>query len=564
MLLELNIKDFAVISELHLELREGFNVLTGETGAGKSILVGALSLILGARSSTDMIRTGCKKAEISACFKMPENDELEAIFQSQGLKKPKDGILRIRREINSSGRSRSFIQDNQEPLNSLNALGRRLVDIHGQHEHQSLLNTERHLFILDSFGGLEKQRKKVEELYDLQEKLTKETARLKRLKAKQKEREALLEYQKAEIDKAQLKENEIVALDKELAVLRNAESLKQTSSDIYTALYESEGSLYDALSAKLRSLATITEIDDSLQPVDEILNSVLVQIQEASDMLRSYSDGIDLDQERLELSEERLTLLEGLERKYQMSIDEIIDYRRKIEKETEDYSTLEEAIEEKDAELLQTEEKLRQNALKLSQNRKIIAESLQKEIDEELKELGMKDGRFRVQFKENEDKDDEITVGREGIDNIEFMFSANIGENIRPLAKAASGGELSRIMLAIKNRLTSADFIPTLIFDEVDAGIGGRTAEIVGKKLKKLAAEHQVMVVTHLPQIAALADAHFSVSKFEKSGRVQTRVDLLDWPGRETELARMIGGESFSEAARKTAAEIVKLKRNEK
>lgn len=529
MLQQLRIKDFAIIDDLTIKFRSGLNVLTGETGAGKSIVVDAFGLALGERAQTDMIRTGRNETIIEAFLDMPAHPLLEQL----GI--PSDDGIILRRNLSSTGKSRAYINDTMINVQTLLAVGVTLVDIHGQHEHQSLLSTDNQRIMLDAYA-------KLTELSSAFGKLFHEVQSIKAMLSKSRsdirernERIDLLRFQINEIDSASLKSDEKEKLTEEKAILSNLAKLNELTDLAHSLLYSGEGSVQDKLSSAHSAIKEISAIDNSAAEVLDLIDGARPLIDDATISLRRYKDRYDVDPDRLEEIEERLDLIRKFEKKYGEGIDSILAFRENAARELEGLTLSDERLQDIEKTLAAKEMQLNEEAFKISIMRKEAAERLEAEIISALKELALEKAEFRVAVRE-------CPVSSAGIDNIEFLFSANKGEPPKSLSKTASGGELSRIMLALKETFAEVDKIPVLIFDEVDAGIGGRTAESVGISLKKLSKKHQVLCITHLPQIAAMADHHIVIEKAEKKGGVSVKVIEPSQKEREQEIARMLSG----------------------
>lgn len=529
MLQQLRIKDFAIIDDLTIKFRSGLNVLTGETGAGKSIVVDAFGLALGERAQTDMIRTGRNETIIEAFLDMPAHPLLEQL----GI--PSDDGIILRRNLSSTGKSRAYINDTMINVQTLLAVGVTLVDIHGQHEHQSLLSTDNQRIMLDAYA-------KLTELSSAFGKLFHEVQSIKAMLSKSRsdirernERIDLLRFQINEIDSASLKSDEKEKLIEEKAILSNLAKLNELTDLAHSLLYSGEGSVQDKLSSAHSAIKEISAIDNSAAEVLDLIDGARPLIDDATISLRRYKDRYDVDPDRLEEIEERLDLIRKFEKKYGEGIDSILAFRENAARELEGLTLSDERLQDIEKTLAAKEMQLNEEAFNISIMRKEAAERLEAEIISALKELALEKAEFRVVVRE-------CPVSSAGIDNIEFLFSANKGEPPKSLSKTASGGELSRIMLALKETFAEVDKIPVLIFDEVDAGIGGRTAESVGISLKKLSKKHQVLCITHLPQIAAMADHHIVIEKVEKKGGVSVKVIEPSQKEREQEIARMLSG----------------------
>ncbi|WP_279230306.1 DNA repair protein RecN [Thermohalobacter berrensis] len=560
-LTELSIKNFAIIDNVHISFSKGFNVLTGETGAGKSILINAIEMVLGGRAAKEYVRRGKEKAIIEAIFQIENPNKINKILEEYGIKSEPDNTLLLTREIFSTGRSTSRINGRTVTLTMLNNLTKYLVDIHGQHEHQSLLTWENHINFIDLLGGNKvfKLKKNIKYYYN---ELKKYRNKLNSLTENEMERERqidLLKFQIEEIDNAQLEENEEDELMNEYNILSNAEEIMKTIGDITEKLNSTdfyEKSLIDELNNILTNLQKISEHDSKLENYSNIVESIIFQLQDLSRELRLYIDTIEYDPERLELVNERIDLINKLKRKYGNSIKDILKYRDKIYKELQILENSKEEIQKINKEIKKNEDKLSKLCNELTKERRIIGNNIEKNITEELKKLNMKDIKFKVKY----DKYDYFTEN--GLDKIEFYISPNPGEPLKPLSKIASGGEMSRIMLAFKSILAEVDEIPCLIFDEIDTGISGKTAQIVGRKISKLSKTRQIICITHLPQIASISESHFYIDKIVSNGRTMTKIQKLDYDGRIKEISRLLGGYNLTTSTKKYAEEMIKNLKN--
>ncbi len=537
MLRFLSIRNLAVIDRLELEFGPGLGVLTGETGAGKSILVGAVGLLAGGRASADLVRTGEELATVEAIF---ESDNRELI---------------VRREISAQGgRSRAFVDGTLATSTALRDLAAPLVDLHGQHEHQMLLDPSAHLDLLDEFGGLTDARGPVAQAFAAWQHVRAERDALLTDERQKAARAEFLSFQLQEIDRVAPRAGE----DDELAAIRqvlaNADKLQRLCADAYTSLYEGDQAALPALGVVWRRLGELAGIDERFRPYLEARDGVKAQLEDLAFFLRSYADGIDASPARLQEIEDRLALLERLKRKHGPSLDAVLQKSEGLRRELDDIEHSTERAARLDADVSAARDAYRRLAATLSEERRKTAERFSRALEGSLSELAMPRTRCDVRFAAERGED---AWTDRGIDEAEFFISPNAGEELRPLARIASGGELSRIMLALKT-LASIDAPgKTLIFDEVDTGIGGAAADVVGARLQKLADRVQVLCITHLPQIAAHGGAHYRISKSVKAGRTVTAVARLAGPDREAELARMIGGAAVSQAVLASAREML-------
>jgi len=546
---------------LHPGPAPGLNIFTGETGAGKSIVVDALNLALGERASAELIRTGCQEAVVEAAFELNKTNmtELRALLAEQGIEADPREDLIVRRVLSASGKNKIYINGSLANLATLAALGASLADIHGQHEHQSLLSLERQMEMLDSFGGLTGLREDLAGLYHQLQAARKALAELEAGEQNRARREDILLYQKNEIEAATLKPGEDENLANEQKILANSEKLASLSHTADEALYSSDSSVLSGLKKAMTSLREIAAIDNRLTPILELCEAGRVQIEEAAREVSSYADRMEFDPERLERIGDRLDTIQKLKKKYGGTIEEIMVFGIKISAELERMERSTEEIERLKSEIQAIKFSLTSKAQELTKNRVTAGRVLEKKIEAELVQLGMKKAILNVKITQEPGGDtlDGRKLGPHGADRVEFLIAPNPGEEPRPLAKIASGGEVSRIMLALKTILMEGDSIPTLVFDEVDAGIGGAVAEEVGKKLKRVAAKRQVFCITHLPQIASMATSHYGVAKFVKMDRTSTEVRLLGEQERVNEIARMLGGKIITEATIKHAEEMI-------
>ena len=553
MLQELRIKNFAIIDELDLSFLKGFNILTGETGAGKSIILNAVQLLLGDRASEELIRSSEEEASVEALFDISENREVKGRIQEKGQRllgtEERDSLL-VRRVISRSGRGKAFINGNLATLGMLSEIGEELLSIYGQHEHQSLQRVDTHIDILDEFGELMELREEFQNLFQRFTSLSQELDRIRGEKERREKERELKAFQSKEIEKAGIRIGEEQALKEEKKVLAHAKKLTDFANASEELLYSTEGSAIERMQAVLHQGKEMTMIDPSLSPIFKNLDGALIQLEEVALALRDYSKRIEVNPGRLEEIEIRLEEIDRLKRKYGSSEADILRFKEEIDDTLNSFTSDEERLSRLEREVGPLQEEMTQRAQKLSRERKQVASELKRSVEKELATLGMKKTTFQVRI-------DDQALSNKGKDRIEFLISPNIGEEVKPLAKIASGGELSRIMLAMKRILAIIGGRQVLIFDEVDAGIGGAIAEVVGRKLRELSKHHQVICVTHLPQIACFAERHHSVKKEVKSGRTVTVVDPLEKEARVEEIARMLGGVKVTEKTRAHAQEMM-------
>ncbi len=564
MLRELRIKNFAVIDEVVLELKSGLNILTGETGAGKSIILNALGLIAGERGASDIIRNGEDEATVEALFDSSPAG-IQDILSEAGFQI--DDELVVKRVLSRSGKNRIYLNGSLCPLAVLAAAGGTLVHIYGQHEQNTLLQAETHLNLLDAFAGVAAAAKTMKERYGALVKAWDALHEARESLDARRREKALFETQAEEIAQARLRVGEEEEIRATKDILAHSEKLHQGCREGEELLYEGDAALVSSLgkyTVRLRELATI---DKNLKPTVDLLESSLAQLQEAAAQLRRYAERVHFDPRALEQVEDRLDEIQRLKRKYNGGIEDILRQHEAITASLDGLERGEEQIAGLEKAFAEARQAAWDNAEKISHERQRAAIKLKRDMEREVKALGMPETRFEARFLTQDERADEPPffiagkrLSERGMDQVEFYFSPNPGEPVKPLAKIASGGELSRLMLALKALVLTPGVVSTLLFDEVDAGVGGRVAEIVGKKLKQVAAHHQVISVTHLPQIAALAESHYVVQKAVEKGRTFTRVKQLSERERIAELARMLGGVKITEQTRKHAEELARGK----
>jgi DNA repair protein RecN (Recombination protein N) len=572
MLTTLRIKNFALVSDLTLELQPGCNVITGETGAGKSIIIGALNLVLGERADRTLIRSGEESCSVEAVFEVATlKAPLKKFLEENGLEPCEQNQLVLKRAFTASGTNRQFVNGSPTTLNILAAIGEWLVDIHGPHDHQSLLHPAKQLTILDAFGGLEKEREAFGELVRRRAILENEKSALIVDEKTYTQQLDLLRFQVREITGACLRPDEEKSVEEDFNRASNAAKLLQLSQAALDALSENDNSLLTQTGAIGRTLQELQRVDSGAANLVELHSQVAGCLRELQSELSHYAEKVDVDPARLAELEERLNLIHSLKRKYGATLAEVIAFGAEakqklaqLESRDAELARLNAALKKLDAELLSA-------GKKLSAARKKVIPQLAKAVGRQLEDLGFRQSKFDVDIK-TDFVGDELTSlkSREslslltsaptfrqaGFDEIEFRFAPNPGEPARPLRAIASSGEMARVMLALKTVLAAEDEIPVLIFDEVDANVGGETANAVGEKMKQIAAKRQVLCITHLPQVAAPADAHYVVTKQVKNGRTISEIELLGKKERVTELARMLGGQT--DAARKHAEALLK------
>ncbi len=564
MLRELRVRNLAVIESLTVPFGPGLNVLTGETGAGKSILIDALTLLLGERAQpAETIRAGAESATIEAVFDAPRKSPVATLLQEHGITL-EDGQLVVRRELVRGGRGRVFLNDANTTLALLERLGETLVEVHGQHEHQALLRSARHLDLLDAFAGLGILRDRLRQRHDEWRSASAELDALRVSARDQVARTTQYRETMAEIDGARLRPSEEEELREERRRLVNAERLAEGATGAYRELYDDPASAVERAGRAASLLRDLARIDPEIQPTIQALDTALVHLDETARVLRSYRDGVVFDPPRLDAIERRMDEIGRLKRKYGESVEAVLTLRVRLETDLEGLAR----AGEDEGRLAERVERLRTElvtrATDLAERRDQAVGRLETAVLAELAALDLEGAVFRVRLVRERAGQGELGVGPQawrlgpkGVDQAEFLFSGNAGEDARPLARIASGGELSRTMLALKVVLAATDAVPVLIFDEVDVGIGGKTADTVGKKLRQVSRTRQVLCVTHLPQIAAYADQHFRVEKREDDGRTATTVAALVKNDRVREVARMLGGESVTDTSLQHALELI-------
>ena len=566
MLRTLYIRDYALIEQLDVEFDSGLNILTGETGAGKSIIVGALKMILGERASMDVVRTGSRKAIIEGSFDEVDLPKLRRLLEAHQIES--QSCLILRREIDRS-HSRAFINDTPATLPLMREVASQLIDLHGQHEHQSLLRTETHLELLDSFGSLgglladyQRQHARTRDLFEKRAGIVGRQGLLQ-------ERKDRLGFEIGEIDEVRLEPKEEEGLEDERSRLENAERLYSATAALYDLLYAREGATGDQLIVARNELQAIVRIDRAFENVFEEIRSAQIVVAEIAAFLQDYNARIEFNPVRLEAIRARLSELDRLKRKYGGTVLAVIDYRARIGAEYDLAANFEASLQELDAEIQTAQELLSRAALRLSEKRHEVADRIEGAIAAEMARLGMENSRLEVCFARREAPDGWITLPaanrkplrfkalKNGMDEVEFFVSTNIGEQPKRLSRIASGGEISRIMLALKTILAKTDSLPILVFDEIDNGISGAIARKVGESMGDLARYHQIIAITHLPQIAALGQAHFVVEKHIGKERTRTEIRRIEDEERAEYLAMLITGADVTEATRESARELM-------
>ncbi len=569
MLKNLLIKNYALIEEIAVDFSSGLTIITGETGAGKSILIDALGLLLGERASTDMIRTGAEKAIVEGVFYIKGIARVADILR--GTENDITEELIIRRELTTKGQSRCFVNDSPVSVSLLKEIGDELVDLHGQHEHQSLLRPETHIDFLDDFGGYEKETASYQTLFRSLAELTGKKRELHDQENELKAKKSLYEFQIKEIDTVNPQTGEEDQLESELKILENTEKLNELTNGIHQLLYEAEHSVRDSLIKARKMVEQLAEIDGTFTESIGEARSAEVIVEELSKQVQTYASRIEFNPERLEKIRERLGSLSLLKKKYGGTVDLLIEFRKKIGEEFKFAENFDVELSKLEKELESLRSECGTKASLLTHKRKESAKKLEHAILSSIAELGIQKAKFVTVIQQSTvDKSSttlSVKIGNQlfaatskGVDQVEFFISTNVGEDVKPLVKVASGGEVSRIMLALKGALADSDKTPLLIFDEIDTGVSGRIGQSVGLSLKRLSQHHQVIAITHLPQIAGLADAHFAVEKIEANKKTSTRLRKLETEERVREVAKLMSGAEVTDAGLKSAKELMGIK----
>ena len=555
MLLSLSVSNYAIIDNVSINFGEGMNVLTGETGAGKSILVGALSMALGYRSSSEMVRTGETKATVKALFTLEETDRrILNILADQGIE-TEDGSLLIQREIFANGRNVCKINGSLVNVSALRQIGLLLVDIHGQHEHQKILDPETHLSLLDEYGR-DELRPLIDRVREDYTDMKSKNQRWRKLLEQAKEgTDAQSEFEKRlkDIEEADLKPGEDEELSARLTVMKNSEKIFALVDEAYRSVYGEAAPVLGSLNTASVSLENAARLDPSLQALSKTVTDAYVSLDDAAVTLRDYRDRIEYSPEKADEISSRLSRIERLKRRYGETIEDILKYRDEMKECLSIINNMDAELARAKEEYDSSREAYMASARTLSAARHTVAEDLSKRLVEVLSELNMGSVRFSVAFRDFDGR----TLSSAGIDRVEFLISTNAGEEVKPLSKVASGGEVSRIMLALKSIFADADFTDTLIFDEIDTGISGRTAQVVAEKMCELSGNHQLICISHLPQIASMASTHIVIEKTVEGGRTRTMVDTVEGEERVREIARMISGVEVTDVTLSSAREMI-------
>lgn len=557
MLNSLSIKNVAVIDKLDVEFHNGVSVLTGETGAGKSIIIDSINMILGDRANKELVRYGTDKAVVQAIFDAPQ--AVCDILADNDIDVD-DGQIVITRQLTKEGKSVARINGMVVTLNVLREISDELINIHGQHDNQALLTPARHVAFLDAYAGNEEYIGKYKEILQKKRQIEKKLASLEMDEQEKMQRIDLLEYQVNEIKKASLEKGEEADLREQREIYANAEQITNSVNEAYTNIYEGDEtqSAYDGISIAVDALSKISDLNPQLKTMYDSLSTLMYSLEDTAHELKEFGDTVEFDEQTLNDIEERLDLISKLKRKYGGSIEEILEYMKKAETELNDIKLSDERTNEMKTELLQVTDELRKNGLVLSERRKEAAKVLEGAIEAALHELNMEKAKFSVNIENDESFYDN------GMDKVEFLISTNPGEPLKPLVKIASGGELSRVMLAIKSILADTDGVDTLIFDEIDTGVSGKAAMSIARKLSQIGKNKQVLCITHLPQLTSAADNHYLIQKDTDGDMASTTLKELDDEGRELELARIIDGGEVTELALSHAKQMLENARNEK
>ena len=553
MLLEISIKNFAIIEEVSLHFDQGMTILTGETGAGKSIIIDAMNMMLGSRATTDVIRHGASKAEIEGLFSLENSRSLKPIFEEQGLELTDELI--IRREILQNGRSVSRVNGQLVNLSVLKAIGQHLVDIHGQHDQEELMRPQLHIAMLDEFGDQEflTLKDRYYETFDRYRSLRKQVLTLQKNQQEHKARIEMLEFQIAEIESADLKSGEDLTLHQERDRLLNHKQIADTLTNAYAMLDNEDFSSLSNVRSAMNDLESIEEYDPSYKELSSNLSESYYVLEDVTKRLEDIIDGLDFDGNRLMQIEARLDLINSITRKYGGNVNDVLEYFAQISKEYQLLTGNHSSSEDLEVELKALEKTLVELAGQLSQARHLLAKQLESEIKQELQELYMEKANFQVQFSKSK-------FNREGNEQVEFYISTNPGEDFKPLIKVASGGELSRLMLAIKSAFSRKEGKTSIVFDEVDTGVSGRVAQAIAQKIHKIGSNGQVLAISHLPQVIAIADYQFFIEKISDEHSTVSTVRLLTLEERVEEVAKMLAGENVTEAALTQARELLQTR----
>ncbi|MFH0947978.1 MAG: DNA repair protein RecN [Elusimicrobiota bacterium] len=566
------IKNFAIIDDLTIDFGDELNILTGETGAGKSILIDALGLILGDRANTSIVRKNASICELTASFNIENRTSLSKLLSEMGISQ--EDTLIIKREITTDGKTKCLINGTPASVGMLQTISSALVDIHGQHEHQSLIKPDSQRNMLDKYGNLENLTSEIADVFGKFTLLKNQLDELKNSEKDRMQKLDLYKYQLKEIEEAKLSsakgetsqsgqggETDENGLENEINRLNNAEKLFNYANDIYSLLYESDGSAVEKLGIAKKDIENLSAIDTAATESVVIINQAIEEVKLLATTFRQYKDNVEFNPKRLEEIIVKIELIKKLKRKYAPTVKEILEYADNIKKQINFFELADENIANLEKDGKSAEAKLKKLSLELSEKRTAVAKKLSKEIEAELFDLGMSKSKFFISVEKETDENGNYHFKSTGIDRIDYKIAANVGEDLKPLKTVASGGEMSRVMLAIKTVLAKADDTPTLIFDEIDAGLSGPMGQVVGKKLSVLSKNHQILCITHLPQLAAFSSEHFHISKIVSDGKTKTSISKLGADDKIAEIARMLGGGMESETSIKHAKELIKQAR---
>ena len=558
MLTDLRIKNLALVDDLSIELGSGYNAVTGETGAGKSVIIGALGLVLGERADRTLLRDGSEQCSVEAIIDITGmSKDFHDFLESCGLEPCESNQLLLKRVFSASGTNRQFINGSPTTLNLLASVGEWLVDIHGPHDHQSLLKASRQLEILDAYGGLENQRKEFALNVDQLIALERNKAELVIDEDAYKRELDLLKFQVNEIESAQLSEDDEEGLEQSFKRATNSARLAELVGEVKSLVNDSEPSSYDLMLGAGRLINEMVNIDDGAEELLNQQSQISEQINELSGALEDYCDRLNLDPNQIRNVEERYNLVQSLKRKYGDTLKDVIAFSDKALARLEKLESRDEELASINAQIHLVRKKIQEQGRRLSAARKEVAPKLVGEAEKQLNDLGFLQSRFDLEIVDpNELGQESTTISRTGFDQIEFLFAPNPGEPFKPLKSIASSGEMARVMLALKTVLSSQDSIPILVFDEVDANVGGETAAVVGQKMNQIGKKRQVLCISHLAPVAAAGNSHYLVEKEVENGRTLTRVRLLEAKARIDEITRMLGGSG--DAARQHAEELLK------
>jgi len=562
MLKELIIKNYALIEKLHLEFSPGLNIFTGETGAGKSIIIDALGLILGEKVQANIIRKNTDRVSVCGIFEIKNAQEIKNLLQNYNLYK-NDDVLILRREIDINNKSKCYCNDEPVSLNFLCQLSNYLIDIHGQYEHQNLLKQHNQLNILDRYSGTLNLRNKVEEIYNKLQNLKEQYNSLKLTQTERQQKIDMYEFQINEIEQANLKINDEQEIDELLPQLKNAQKLIELSREICVQLSHKEDSVLTNLYNISKNIKTINNISGKFNNHIEIIEKIISQLNDITYDIETYANKLELKPEQLDKLIEKKELIFKLKEKYGPTIKDILDYHNNIKQQLTKLKNTQENIEEIEKEIYKTNQELMKFCDELSSKRKNNAIKLQELIQKEIQQLNMPNARFNIEFKIELDENNVPKINQTGYDKIMFLFSSNLGVDIKPLKEIASGGEMSRVMLAIKSVIGMSDNIPIMVFDEIDAGVSGPMGKIIGKKLYNLSKIHQILCITHLPQIAVYGEKNFYITKIVKAKNTYTEAKELNQEEKLIEISRMLSAGKITEITKQHALEILKEAKNE-